>query len=510
MAKDFGVGELVWVKMKKYPFWPGKIVDSEDFAEPVFKRSVLDVLHYHVLLFGSNKFLYVPHDEIFPHTEKMLLSCPKIKSVMYEKAVDKIRKESSVLQKGKTKERKGKGNNIGEESGVKLSEESPSCTKNSQRVNRKQESKLKYEIAKRYIAKIPRKVQKQLPIHKVNIDELKRGNTSSFENEPQNKKTCVPESPFVAEEISLKDFFCPLDKKDIKATSKKIGFIGLGVMGQRIVKNLIITGHKVTIWNRSSMKCEIFVKAGAVQAYTPADLVEKCDIIFSCISGSEAVRSVFSGTDGILSGMNKFKNSNKNYVELSTLDIRTSEDFGSRFTQRGWRYLDAPISGSKEQANSGALIIPVSGDVELFTDCGSCFAAMAKYVRFVNTEIGSATKLNILTNMHSSAIFAISREACGLIRKCNLSSMSFMKFLDAIPTSFPLESHNALLKDFSPYHELAYQEKILNLAVSSANLYDKPLFITRAAYDYLKLAILRAPDKPDKSRSSCMFCTYHD
>ncbi|GFY52355.1 putative oxidoreductase GLYR1 [Trichonephila inaurata madagascariensis] len=502
MSKDFGVGELVWVKIKKYPFWPGKIVDSEYFAELGFKQSIFKVLHYHVLIFGSNKFSYVPDDEIFLHTKKMLQSCPKIKSAIYQKAVDEIRKESSVLQKGKKKEKKGKGNNIGEESGVKLSEESPSCTKNSQRVNKKLESKVKYETAKRYIPKLPRKVQKQFAVHKLNIDELKRGNIFSFENEPQNKKTSVPESPFVAVEISLKDFSCPLNKPDIKATSKKIGFIGLGVMGQRIVKNLIITGHKVTIWNRSSMKCEIFVKAGAVQACTPADLVEKCDIIFSCLSGSEAVRSVFSGTDGILSGMNKFGNSNKSYVELSTLDIMTSEELGSKFTQRGWRYLDAPVSGSKEEANSGALIIPVSGDVELFRDCETCFAAMAKHVRYVNTEIGSATKMNILTNIHTSTTFATLSEASGLLKKFNFLSPRFMELLNAIPTSLHLESHRALLKNFSSYNGLAYQEKILNLAVSSANLFNEPLFVTRAAHEYIKKAKFLAPDNPDRSRSS--------
>ncbi|GFU55818.1 putative oxidoreductase GLYR1 [Trichonephila clavipes] len=250
------------------------------------------------------------------------------------------------------------------------------------------------------------------------------------------------------------------------------------------------------------MKCEIFFKTGAVQACTPADLFEKCDIIFSCISGSEAVGSVFSGTDGILSGMNKFKNSNKSYVELSTFDIVIPKELESKFKQRGWRYLDASISGSKEQVNSGALLIPVSGDVELFRDYESYFAAMAKHVRYVYTEIGSATKLNILTNMHCNAIFATSREACGLMRKCNLSSMTFMEILDAIPISFPLESYLALLKEFSPYHGLAYQEKILNFAVSSANLFNKPLFITRAAHEYFKLAIFRAPDNPDKSCSS--------
>ncbi|GFU31980.1 putative oxidoreductase GLYR1 homolog [Trichonephila clavipes] len=322
---------------------------------------------------------------------------------------------------------------------------------------------------------------------------------NSDENTLQVEKT---ESPFVALEISLKDFSSPLNKSNFVATSYNIGFVGLGVMGQRIVKNLIITGHKVTIWNRSARKCEIFVKAGAVQACTPADLVEKCDIIFSCLSGSEAVISVFSGTDGILSGMDKFKNLNKSYVELSTLDVMTSEELGSEFTQRGWRYLDAPISGSKEQANSGALIIPVSGDFELFRDCESCFAAMAKCVQYVNAEIGSATKLNILTNMQISATFATLREAYELMRKCNISPMTFIKFFDTIRTSLPLECDLGLLKDLSSYSGLAHQEKILNLAGSSANLLHQPLFITRAVHEQIKQAIICAPDNPDKSGSS--------
>ncbi|GFY39438.1 putative oxidoreductase GLYR1 homolog [Trichonephila inaurata madagascariensis] len=327
---------------------------------------------------------------------------------------------------------------------------------------------------------------------------LPRESTCSFENEGQDEKT---ESPSVAVEISLEDFSCPLNKPDIEATSKEIGFLGLSVMGQRIVKNLIITGHKVTIWNRSSMKCEIFVKAGAVQACTPADLVEKCDIIFSCLSGSEAVRSVFSGTDGILSGMDKFKNSNKSYVELSTIDIMTSEELGSIFTQRGWRYLDAPVSGSKEEANSGKLIIPVSGDVELFKDCESCFVAMAKQVRYFNAVIGTATKLNILSNMYFGSMFAILTEALSLIEECNLSKPRFTEFLDHNPTIFPPES-DKFLKDFSSYPALAYQEKILNLAASAGSLHEKPLLVTKASLEFFKHAKLLSPHNPGMTCSS--------
>ncbi|GFQ94991.1 putative oxidoreductase GLYR1 homolog [Trichonephila clavata] len=403
----------------------------------------------------------------------MLQSCSEIKSALYEKAMKEIKKESLVFQKGKKKETKGEGNNIVEESGVKLSEE-----------------KIHKKDQKWYAAKIPRKVQKQCA-----VDQLNRENTFSIEN------PCVPESSFEAVDQSLS---CPLSPpikaKYNEATSKKIGFMGLGEMGQIIVKNLINTGHNVTVWNRSSMKCEKFVKAGAVQARTPADLVEKCDITFSCLSGSEAVRDVFSGTDGILSGINKFKNSNKSYVELSTLDIMTSEEIGGKIQQSGWRYLDAPLCGTKLQASSGTLLIPVSGDLEVLKDCESCFSAMANNIYYMNSVIGSATKANILINMSFSSTFAYLRESLGLMKQCGLSMRKFCEFLEDSPTSFDLESgsHLRFLKEFF-YSEPKHQEKILDLALSAANSCDESLFLTKALREYMKKAKLFASPNPDMS-----------
>ena len=83
-----------------------------------------------------------------------------------------------------------------------------------------------------------------------------------------------------------------LKKKNIDPSQLKFGFLGLGIMGCGMVKNLINSGHTVTVWNRTLTKCRKFVDAGATQATTPSDVVDAADITFSCVSDPQAVKEV--------------------------------------------------------------------------------------------------------------------------------------------------------------------------------------------------------------------------
>lgn len=80
--------------------------------------------------------------------------------------------------------------------------------------------------------------------------------------------------------------------KHINPSSLKFGFLGLGVMGSGIVKNLINTGHKVVVWNRTYSKCRKFELAGAEVAPTPSDVIDKVDITFSCVADPVAAKEV--------------------------------------------------------------------------------------------------------------------------------------------------------------------------------------------------------------------------
>ncbi len=101
----------------------------------------------------------------------------------------------------------------------------------------------------------------------------------------------MPKPP-ETDEIDMKSVSETLKSKNITASKSKFGFLGLGIMGSGIVKNLINSGHDVTIWNRTSEKCNKFEAAGAKVAATPADVIDASDITFCCVSDPMACKEV--------------------------------------------------------------------------------------------------------------------------------------------------------------------------------------------------------------------------
>ncbi|GFY49045.1 putative oxidoreductase GLYR1 homolog [Trichonephila inaurata madagascariensis] len=182
----------------------------------------------------------------------------------------------------------------------------------------------------------------------------------------------------------------------IRPTSKKIGFIGMGTMGQRIVMNLLNSGHDVSVWNRTLEKCKKVVEFGARKFLTPAELVNHCDIIFCCVSGPGASKSVVFQEDGILQGLEKCEPGTKSYVELTCMFPQTSKRIAEAITRKGGRYLEAPMVGSWISAQDGTLIIHAAGDYELFCRCSTVFSAICRSTFFISLVVGNALPLSIV------------------------------------------------------------------------------------------------------------------
>ncbi|GFR07051.1 putative oxidoreductase GLYR1 homolog [Trichonephila clavata] len=162
----------------------------------------------------------------------------------------------------------------------------------------------------------------------------------------------------------------------VKEKYMKIGFIGLGVLGRRMVKNLLEAGHNVSVWNRTHEKCKEFVDAGAHQFPSPAELVVNCDIIFCLVSGLEAVKSIILGNGGILQGLEACKIGLKAYVEFTSIGPAASEEICKAITNKGGKYLAAPISGPSSLPVDRVLRIVSAGDEELFNMCKDYFSVM--------------------------------------------------------------------------------------------------------------------------------------
>merc|ERR1719219_3244515 len=107
-----------------------------------------------------------------------------------------------------------------------------------------------------------------------------------------------------------------LREKDIQPSKLNFGFLGLGIMGSGIVKNLLNSGHTVTVWNRTVEKATEFGKIGAKQAITPGDVINESDITFSCVADPKAAKDMVFGNCGVLSEIS----SSKGYVEMTGID----------------------------------------------------------------------------------------------------------------------------------------------------------------------------------------------
>merc|ERR1712012_540483 len=180
-------------------------------------------------------------------------------------------------------------------------------------------------------------------------------------------------------------------EKDIQPSKLSFGFLGLGIMGSGIVKNLLNSGHTVTVWNRTVEKVRDFVEAGAKEALTPSDVIAESDITFSCVSDPQAAKDLVFGNCGVLQEIN----TTKGYVEMTGMDSDTSQDIAEAISLKGGRYLEAQIQGSKTLAQDGTLVVLVAGDRSLFDDCQSCFQAMGKNSFYLG-EVGNSSKMNLV------------------------------------------------------------------------------------------------------------------
>jgi 3-hydroxyisobutyrate dehydrogenase-like beta-hydroxyacid dehydrogenase len=141
-----------------------------------------------------------------------------------------------------------------------------------------------------------------------------------------------------------------------------VGFVGLGTMGSRIAGRLLASGHQVHATNRTVAKAEPLIARGLRWHATPREVAAAADVVFSMVSDDAALDGITGGPDGILAGLTP----GKVYVDMSTVSPEASVGIAERVRSIGARMLDAPVSGSVPQAETGTLTIMVGGEEPAF------------------------------------------------------------------------------------------------------------------------------------------------
>jgi 3-hydroxyisobutyrate dehydrogenase-like beta-hydroxyacid dehydrogenase len=174
-----------------------------------------------------------------------------------------------------------------------------------------------------------------------------------------------------------------------------LGFVGLGMMGGRIVRRLLDAGHQVSGWNRTRAKAEALIQAGMQWQDSPKKVAQAADVTFSMVMDSAALSSITEGDDGILAGLS----AGKIYVDMSTVSPKLTRLIASRAADTGAQALDAPVSGSIPAAESGTLIIYVGGSAETLEKVRPIFEQISQKIIHVGGN-GQAVAMKIAINLN--------------------------------------------------------------------------------------------------------------
>ncbi|KAM8798611.1 cytokine-like nuclear factor N-PAC isoform 3-T3 [Eudromia elegans] len=463
-AVSLRLGDLVWGKLGRYPPWPGKIVNPpKDLKKPRGKKC------FFVKFFGTEDHAWIKVEQLKPyhaHKEEMI----KInKGKRFQQAVDAV---EEFLRKNKGKDQ---DLTIPESSTVK-------------RVMTGTVAGFKWPPS------VSEPVKDSDPhFHHFLLSQTEKP-TVCYQAITKKLKVCEEETG----STSIQAADSTAVNGSITPTDKKIGFLGLGLMGSGIVSNLLKMGHTVTVWNRTAEKCDLFIQEGARLGRTPAEVVSTCDITFACVSDPKAAKDLVLGPSGVLQGIRP----GKCYVDMSTVDADTVTELAQVIVSRGGRFLEAPVSGNQQLSNDGMLVILAAGDRGLYEDCSSCFQAMGKTSFFLG-EVGNAAKMMLIVNMVQGSFMATIAEGLTLAQVTGQSQQTLLDILNQgqLASIFlDQKCQNILQGNFKPDFYLKYIQKDLRLAIALGDSVNHPTPMAAAANEVYKRA--KALDQSDNDMSA--------
>ncbi|HEV7257872.1 MAG TPA: NAD(P)-dependent oxidoreductase [Bosea sp. (in: a-proteobacteria)] len=207
----------------------------------------------------------------------------------------------------------------------------------------------------------------------------------------------------------------------MNATKESVGFIGVGLMGQGMARNLVDKGFPLTVMaHRNRKPVEELVAAGAKEAKTPKELAQGATIIFLCVTGSAQVEAVVNGPDGIAAGAKP----GTVIVDCSTSDPTVTLRIAAELEAKGLHLVDAPLGGTPAQAALGLLSAMVGTTPEIFARIRPAIEAWAQKVVHLG-PVGDGHKMKLLNNFLSMGYAAIYAEALTLAQKIGITPQTF-------------------------------------------------------------------------------------
>jgi 2-hydroxy-3-oxopropionate reductase len=250
--------------------------------------------------------------------------------------------------------------------------------------------------------------------------------------------------------------------------SETIGFIGLGVMGKPMAKNLIKAGHTLVVHNRSRASADEVAAAGATSAGSPAEVARRSSVVITMVPDTPDVELVLTGHDGVLSSLQP----QSLVIDMSSISPVATRALAARVAERGGSMLDAPVSGGEVGAINAALSIMVGGDKAAFDRAKPILAAMGNPERIVYIGPSGAGQVCKVCNQVAiggalagvSEAFALAKKAgvdAARVREALLGGFAASKVLD-------VHGERMLTGNYKPGFRARLYQKDLRLANETA------------------------------------------
>ncbi|WP_027415085.1 NAD(P)-dependent oxidoreductase [Aneurinibacillus terranovensis] len=261
---------------------------------------------------------------------------------------------------------------------------------------------------------------------------------------------------------------------------KKVGFIGMGMMGAPMALNLHKAGFDVTVYNRSKERLQPLKEKGLTVAETLVDVVKEKDVVITMLSNDEAVKEVVTGDNGII----EYIEAPTILVDMSTVSPDTSIFLAGVAKEMGVTMIDAPVSGSSNAAENGTLVILGGGDKQVFESIGDVFRAMGKTTLYFG-ENGSGSKAKLVINLMLGITMQGISESLVLAEKFFLDRGLVLEMMQQAAVASPFlgfKKDSLLREEYPAAFALKHMHKDLGLILGQARENGSVLPATSAAY----------------------------
>jgi 3-hydroxyisobutyrate dehydrogenase-like beta-hydroxyacid dehydrogenase len=259
-----------------------------------------------------------------------------------------------------------------------------------------------------------------------------------------------------------------------------VAVVGLGAMGSRIARRLLDAGHDLVVWNRTAEKAQALVEAGAVAAATPAEAAAGAEVVLTTVADPAALRDVTEGEDGVAAGVGE----GATVIEMSTVGPDAVRRLASVLGARTG-LLDAPVLGSRSEAEAGTLTVFVGGPDELVARWTPLLSVLGSPLHVGPLGSGAAAKL--VANTTLVGTIGVLGEALALAEGLGIPREKAFEVLAATPLGPQAERRRESVEsgDYPPRFALYLARKDAELVVAAAREAGVDLRLTEAARSWL-------------------------